>query len=294
MKTTIKKAVFPIAGFGTRFLPATKASPKELLPIIDKPLIQYAVEEAVAAGINELIFITNSNKHSIEDHFDTNFELESLLIARGQMELAKMVHDVLPPGVSAAYIRQQSPAGLGDAILCARHYINNEPFAVLLADDLIKTSTAGCLHEMVTLYKQIHANIIAVEQVTYEDTKKYGIVSLADEPCEQAYQRMVGIVEKPNPVDAPSNWGAIGRYILQPSIFKALLQTKVGANGELQLTDAIAALLVKEPTFAYYLKGRRYDCGSKLGYLQAVVEYGCVHAEVGPAFRAFLQGLTLG
>lgn len=284
MKLT--KAVFPVAGLGTRFLPATKANPKEMLPIVDKPLIQYAVEEAIAAGITELIFVTNSSKRAIEDHFDSNFELESTLQERGKQELLSIVKGILPDGVSCAYIRQKSPLGLGHAVWCARQLVMNEPFAVLLADDLIDGGSHPCLSQMAALFQQTQASIIAVEPISPEETKRYGVV---DVESRERSALVRGIIEKPAAQDAPSNLGVVGRYILTPRIFELLETTQRGSGGEIQLTDAIAALLTKEPVYAYQFQGKRYDCGSKLGYLEAMVAYALKHPEIAQEFRSSLE-----
>ena len=285
--TKITKAVFPVAGIGSRFLPATKANPKEMLPIVDKPLIQYAVEEAIAAGINELIFVTSYSKRSIEDHFDSNFELETRLEQAGKEKLLNIVRNVLPEGVSCAYIRQQKPLGLGHSVYCAKNLIGDEPFAILLADDLIDGGEISCLEQMVQAYNTSHANIIAVEKITPEQTRKYGVV----DPIQKntLCSKISGIIEKPEPEMAPSNLGVVGRYILHPDIFDYLEKTEKGAGGEIQLTDAIEKMLHDKDVLAYQFKGTRYDCGSKLGYLQATVEYALNHEEIGEEFRAYLQ-----
>ncbi len=284
MKVT--KAVFPVAGLGTRFLPVTKATPKEMLPIVDKPLIQYAVEEAVAAGITELIFVTSSSKRAIEDHFDSNFELESNLIERGQFELLEMVRNIIPEGVSCAYVRQKSPRGLGHAVLCAKQLVMNEPFAVLLADDLIEAKTP-CLKQMVEVFNQTTASVIAVQSIAKSETRRYGVV---DVPLQSAHVTHInGIVEKPKPEDAPSNLGVVGRYILTPHIFNFLEQTAEGSGGEIQLTDAIAKLLKIEKVFALQFEGKRYDCGSKLGYLQATIAFALKHPELAEDFKQSLR-----
>ncbi|MHB1948597.1 MAG: UTP--glucose-1-phosphate uridylyltransferase GalU [Gammaproteobacteria bacterium] len=288
MKVT--KAVFPVAGLGTRFLPATKANPKEMMPIVDKPLIQYAVEEAVAAGITELIFVTSSSKRAIEDHFDSNFELETNLLERGKFELLEIVRDILPEGVSCAYIRQKSPQGLGHAVLCAKQLVSNEPFAVLLADDLIDGDHASCLQQMVKVFEKSHSSVIAVESVARSETKKYGVIDVDSHNMPIAPIR--GIVEKPNPEDAPSNFGVVGRYILTPRIFTLLENTARGSGGELQLTDAIATLLTEEEVYALQFIGKRYDCGSKLGYLEATLAYALKHPELAHDFKRSLQGFV--
>lgn len=284
MKVT--KAIFPVAGLGTRFLPATKANPKEMLPIVDKPLIQYAVEDAIAAGITELIFVTSSAKRAIEDHFDSNFELESNLMMRGKHELLEVVQRILPAGISCAYIRQKSPQGLGHAVLCAKQLISNEPFAVLLADDLIATDEKSCLQQMVEVFKKTKSSVIAVEKISPKDTDKYGIVDVLN---DAQTTNIRGMVEKPKPKDAPSNLGVVGRYILTPSIFKFLEKTDVGSGGEIQLTDAIAKLLQEETVSAFQFAGTRYDCGNKLGYLEATMAYALKHPELANDFKELLK-----
>ena len=284
----ITKAVFPVAGMGTRFLPATKASPKEMLPIVDKPLIQYAVEEAVAAGITEMIFITGRNKRSIEDHFDKAYELETELENRNKKKLLDLVQDILPANVSCIYIRQTEALGLGHAVLCAKPVVGNEPFAVILADDLID-GEPGAMEQMVQLFNKTHSSVLGVETVAREETGSYGIVEIIDD--EKGHQKISSIVEKPHPDVAPSNLAVVGRYILTPRIFDKLLNTTPGAGGEIQLTDGIAALLKDEPVLALPFVGKRYDCGSKLGYLKATVEYGLKHHEVGAEFSDFLATL---
>ena len=284
MQKRITKAVFPVAGLGSRFLPATKASPKEMLPIVDKPLIQYAVEEAAAAGITDMIFVTGRNKRAIEDHFDMNPELESAL-ARKQ-ELLEIARTVLPPGCQCIYIRQAEPLGLGHAVLCARAVVGNEPFAVLLADDLID-SKPPALATMTAHFAREGCALLGVEDIPRERTGSYGIVSPADPTA--AVTQIHGIVEKPAPKDAPSTLGVVGRYVLTPGIFDLLANAKPGSGGEIQLTDAIAALLGRERVLAMRLAGTRYDCGSKLGYLKATVELGLRHPEVGKAFAEFLS-----
>jgi UTP--glucose-1-phosphate uridylyltransferase len=288
--TGINKAVFPVAGFGTRFLPATKASPKEMLPIVDKPLIQYAVEEAIAAGVNELIFITGRHKRAIEDHFDKAYELENELELRGKKELLEMSRAVLPDNVSCIYIRQSKALGLGHAVLCAKPVVGNEPFAVILADDLIRAEPPA-LKQMVDHFSHYHNSIIAVQQIPRSDTRQYGIVK--GRPWEDGIHKLDGIVEKPRPEDAPSTLAVVGRYILTPRIFQYLESVQAGAGGEIQLTDGIARLLAKEQVLAYEVRGKRYDCGSKLGYLEATVEYALEHPEVRDSFRAYLQALNL-
>jgi UTP--glucose-1-phosphate uridylyltransferase len=292
MHTTIKRAIFPVAGLGTRFLPATKANPKEMLPIVDKPLIQYAVEEAIAAGITELIFVTSSSKRAIEDHFDSNFELETTLAERGQRALLELVRNILPDGVSCAYVRQQAPRGLGHAVLCAKSLVMNEPFAVLLADDLIDGRGASCLQQMVNQFTTIAAPVVAVQRVKKSEVGKYGII--AGEPVTETHlTQLTGIVEKPLPQDAPSEWGVVGRYILTPAIFDYLESVPAAAQQEIQLTDAIAGLLSDTPVYAYAFRGKRYDCGTKLGYLEATMAYALQHPELAEPFKDMLSGLLV-
>ncbi|AVG14574.1 UTP--glucose-1-phosphate uridylyltransferase [Chromobacterium vaccinii] len=286
----ITKAVFPVAGLGTRFLPATKASPKEMLPVVDKPLIQYAVEEAIAAGMTELIFITGRNKRSIEDHFDKAYELETELEYKNKQKLLQLVQEIIPPSVSCIYIRQTEALGLGHAVLCARPVVGDEPFAVILADDLIE-GAPGAMEQMVRLFDETHSSILGVETVAPEETGSYGIVKVAQNA--QGHQSVEHIVEKPRPEEAPSNLAVVGRYILTPRIFDKLVNTAAGAGGEIQLTDGIAALMKSEPVLALPFQGTRYDCGSKLGYLKATVNYGLKHNEVAGEFTAFLRELKL-
>lgn len=283
----ITKAVFPVAGMGTRFLPATKANPKEMLPIVDKPLIQYAVEEAIAAGISEMIFVTSSAKRAIEDHFDKNYEMEAELEKKQKWELLELVRNVLPTGVSCAYVRQPEALGLGHAVLCAKPLIKDEPFAVILADDLIDGHGGGAMAQMAQLYAQHQCSLLGVEEVAAEDTDKYGIVKAAT--MDERLSRVERIVEKPKPAHAPSTLAVVGRYILTSRIFELLETTGRGAGGEIQLTDAIAALLKEEQVLAYRFSGRRYDCGSKLGYLEATVEYALKHPELSDEFRSYLK-----
>ena len=276
----IKKAVFPVAGMGTRFLPATKASPKEMLPIVDKPLIQYAVEEAVEAGCTDIVFITGRNKRSIEDHFDKAYELETELERKNKNALLEIAQNILPDGVNLMYIRQTEALGLGHAVLCAAPAVGNEPFAVILADDLID-APKGALAQMMDVYNATGSSVLGVETVDPSQTGSYGIVEIAP---KDAYQRVTSIVEKPKPADAPSNLAVVGRYILTPAIFDLLRHTQAGAGGEIQLTDAIATLLQQETVLAHAFSGQRYDCGSKVGYVQATLAYGCKHPEVGAEF----------
>ncbi|HUX63621.1 UTP--glucose-1-phosphate uridylyltransferase GalU [Sulfuricella sp.] len=288
--TKITKAVFPVAGMGTRFLPATKASPKEMLPIVDKPLIQYAVEEAVAAGITELIFVTGRSKRAIEDHFDKAYEMEAELEARGKTKLLELLRGITPPNVTCVYIRQAEALGLGHAVLCARQVVGNDPFAVLLADDLLD-GVPPVLKQMVDLYAHYHSSVIGVQDVPREETSQYGIVDAKE--WEKGIYKMNGIVEKPQPDKAPSTLGVVGRYILTPSIFKHLEKVQAGAGGEIQLTDGIASLLKQEQVLAYAYKGIRYDCGSKIGYLKATIQFALKHPEVNDDFRAYLSSLEL-
>ena len=283
---TLRKAVFPVAGFGSRFLPVTKASPKEMMPIVDKPLIQYAVEEAAAAGITEMIFVTGRHKRAIEDHFDKAYELETELERKGKEALLAQVQSVLPEGVRCIYIRQPEPLGLGHAVLCAQPVVGDHPFAVLLADDLMD-SEPPAMARMAEVFAREGCSLLGVEEVPRDQTDSYGIVT-ADR-MEGDLARIHAIVEKPKPADAPSNLGVIGRYVLTPRIFELLGRVTPGAGGEIQLTDAISQLLRHERVLAVRLPGRRFDCGSKLGYLQATVEYGLRHSEVGGAFARYLK-----
>ncbi len=286
----VTKAIFPVAGLGTRFLPATKASPKEMLPIVDKPLIQYAVEEAAAAGITNMIFVTGRGKRTIEDHFDKAYELEAELLAKGKARLLREVREMLPSGVSYVYVRQSEALGLGHAVLCARHLVGDEPFAVILADDLIDAKVP-VMRQMMKQYEKRKSSIIGVFDVAPAETPQYGII--ASKPAGERTHRLSGIVEKPRPEAAPSTLGVVGRYILSPRIFNHLENIQAGVGKEIQLTDAIAALLRDEAVFAYEFEGMRYDCGSKLGYLKASIAYGMKHAEVGSAFSTYLAGLAL-
>lgn len=282
----VSKAVFPVAGMGTRFLPATKASPKEMLPIVDKPLIQYAVEEAVDAGITHLIFITGRNKRAIEDHFDKAYELETELQARGRKALLDQVRNIVPRHVSCTYVRQSEALGLGHAVLCARPVVGEEPFAVILADDLIDAGVPA-LRQMVEVYDRTQCSVVAVQEVRPEETASYGII--AGEPGGDRLIRMRRIVEKPKPQDAPSNLGVVGRYILTPAVLRCLEQVPPGAGGEIQLTDGIAAVLTQEGAVGYRFDGIRYDCGTKFGYLHANIMYGLRHPEVGEDLARLLR-----
>jgi UTP--glucose-1-phosphate uridylyltransferase len=290
MKQKVTKAVFPVAGLGTRFLPATKASPKEMLPIVDKPLIQYAVEEAIAAGIDTMIFITGRNKNSIQDHFDKAYELENELKQKGKFETLDFLKKLIPPYVSCVFIRQSEALGLGHAVLCARPIVGDEPFAVILADDLVEDGGRGCTKQLVDLFAAEQCSILAVEDVAPEDTDKYGIVAI--EQRSHSIGKMQSIVEKPSPETAPSNLAVIGRYILTPGIFDHLVPLGKGAGGEIQLTDGIARLLKEEQALTYRFEGKRYDCGSKLGYLMANVEHGLLHEELRDEFLAYLKQLV--
>ncbi|MDR9413651.1 MAG: UTP--glucose-1-phosphate uridylyltransferase GalU [Spiribacter sp.] len=287
MAKRIRKAVFPVAGLGTRFLPATKANPKEMLPVVDKPLIQYAAEEAVKAGIETLIFVNGRNKRSIPDHFDKAYELETELEEQGKMERLEAVRNIVPSHVACIYIRQSEALGLGHAVMCAEPAVGDEPFAVILADDLIDDGDGdGCLAQMVARYDEQVASILGVQRVPHDQVDRYGVVDV--ESVAERLGQLKGIVEKPDPADAPSDLGVVGRYILNSSIFNKLRQTRPGSGGEIQLTDALDALRQDEPVLAYEFIGTRYDCGDKLGYLQATVEYGLKHPELGPAFAEYL------
>lgn len=288
MPAKVRAAVFPVAGRGTRFLPATKASPKEMLPIVDKPLIQYAVEEAIAAGATKLVFITGASKRAIVDHFDTDPELERALDKPGKEDLLQSIQGIVPPGVACIYIRQGEPLGLGHAVLCARPAVGDEPFFIHLADDLI-AGDPPCLKQMADEYQRHGGSVIATQQVPKQDTSSYGIVAI-DEADDN---RILKIVEKPAPENAPSDLAVVGRYLLTPAIFDKLETTGRGAGGEIQLTDAIADLLDDEAVHAYAFKGTRYDCGSKMGYLKASVAFGLQHPETGEEFREHLKSLDL-
>lgn len=288
----ITKAVFPVAGMGTRFLPVTKANPKEMLPIVDKPLIQFAVEEAVAAGMTELIFITGRNKRAIPDHFDKAYELEAELALKGKDELLDSIKNIIPNNVTCIYIRQNEALGLGHAVLKAKAVVGDEPFAVLLADDLIDAEP-NCLSQMIELYDKHSCNVLAVENVLAEDVHRYGIVGTDDVRTLDSATYVSSIIEKPSLDKAPSTLAVVGRYILLPQIFDYLEATPRGAGGEIQLTDAISAMLEKESLIACKYDGIRYDCGNKLGYLQATVEFGLRHAEVGEQFSNWLETLLV-
>ena len=289
----ITKAVFPVAGLGSRFLPATKAQPKEMLPVVDKPLIQYAVEEAVEAGITEMVFVTGRNKRAIEDHFDKAYELETELENAGKTALLNEVQQILPKNVSCIFIRQAAPLGLGHAVLCAKPVVGREPFAVILADDLMdaKVGMPNVMAQMIEVYEREGASMVAVQTVPREETNKYGIVSVSS--YKSKLDRVNSIVEKPAPKVAPSTLAVVGRYVLNNSIFDYLEKVEKGTGGEIQLTDGISMLMQTEPVLAYHYSARRYDCGSKLGYLQATVALGLKHPEVGTAFSEYIDEISL-
>ena len=286
----VRKAVFPVAGFGTRFLPATKAQPKEMLPVVDKPLIQYAVEEAYAAGIRHMIFVTGRNKRAIEDHFDTAFELEAELEAKNKTALLAIARSILPDDMALSYVRQPRMLGLGHAVLCAEHLVGDEPFAVLLADDLM-TGERAVLAQMADVYNRTGASVLAVQEVPQDKTGRYGIV--VGETVEDRLIKVSHMVEKPKPETAPSRMAAAGRYILTPGVFDQIRQQTSGAGGEIQLTDGIAGLMQSEAVYALQYQGKRYDCGSKEGFLEATVELALAHPEVGENFREYLKSLAL-
>ncbi|PSJ18538.1 UTP--glucose-1-phosphate uridylyltransferase GalU [Nitrosomonas supralitoralis] len=286
----IRKAVFPVAGLGTRFLPATKANPKEMLPIVDKPLIQFAAEEAVAAGIDVLIFIIGRNKSSIPDHFDKAVELEAKLEEGKKKEMLNIVRNILPSRIDCVYIRQAEALGLGHAVLCAQSVVGDEPFAVLLADDLINADEQCCLSQMADIYNQNHCSVLGIERVPHETVNRYGIIDSV--PISDTLFKVKAIVEKPAVDQAPSNLAVVGRYILTPRIFKLLEQTGRGAGNEIQLTDGIAKLLNEETVLGYEFQGKRFDCGSKSGYLQATVEFALQHPELKDEFKTYLTNLT--
>ena len=291
--TNVNKAVFPVAGLGTRFLPATKAAPKEMLPIVDKPLIQYAVEEAYDAGVRHMIFVTGRNKRAIEDHFDTAYELESELEAGGKTELLNLVRSLAPSDMNCSFVRQPRSLGLGHAVLCARHIVRNEPFTVLLADDLMcgPDNGPGVLAQMVEVFQEVQTSVLAVQEVPLEHTKRYGIV--AGDKVGDRLVKVKQMVEKPSPDKAPSRLGVAGRYVLTPDVFDRIANQPRGAGGEIQLTDGIAQQMADPGVHAYLYEGKRYDCGSKDGFLEAQVEFALKHQEVGPAFREYLKGLKI-
>ena len=284
----IRKAVFPVAGLGTRFLPATKAVPKELLPVVDKPLIQYAVEEALAAGIETLVFVTNRNNHAIADHFDTAFELEKNLEAKGKDALLERVRGIIPESVSCVFVTQKEALGLGHAVLCTEAVVGDEPFAVVLPDDMILDPGRGALRQLIELHAESGASVLGVEVVPMEATRKYGVVDVEEDA--EGHQRVRTIVEKPDPDDAPSNLGVVGRYVLSPSIFAHLRETRSGVGGEIQLTDAIAALMEDSPVLACPFEGRRYDCGSPGGYLEATIDYALARDDLRDELLEYIAG----
>lgn len=289
--TTIKKAVFPVAGLGTRFLPATKAVAKEMLAIVDKPLIQYAAEEAEKAGIDTLIFVVGRTKNSIIDHFDKAYELETELARRDKHALLQIVKDTVPEGVSCVFIRQSEALGLGHAVLCAEAAVGNEPFAVILPDDLIDSEGDNCMQQMVAVYNKHQASVIGTQTVAISESDKYGMV--AGPKVEERLAMVDEIIEKPAPEEAPSDQAVVGRYILTPAIFDILKTTERGAGGEIQLTDGIAVLRKTEKIYSYSFAGKRYDCGSKIGYLQATVEFALKHEELADDFKSYLQSLDV-
>jgi len=283
----VKKAIFPVAGLGAHFLPATKTIPKEMMPIVDMPLIQYAVNEAVEAGITELIFVTNTRKRAIEDYFDTNLELEDNLFKSNKYELLNLIRNILPRDVSCCYIHQSSAQGLGHAVLCAKNMIGNEPFAVLLADDLIETTTHSCLQQLLANFKVTQSSIVAVQPIALSEVKKHGIIAMP--PGNAILAKINGIIEKPSQASAPSNMAVIGRYILTPSIFTLLETIQKDSEHKIQLTDAIAKLLLEEPVYSLQFEGRRFDCGSKLGYLEATVAWALKHPTLAEDFKTIAR-----
>ncbi|KTD19060.1 UTP--glucose-1-phosphate uridylyltransferase GalU [Legionella jordanis] len=289
MVKKLKKAVFPVAGLGSRFLPATKANPKEMLPVVDKPIIQYAVEEAVEAGFSELIFITNSSKRAIEDHFDVNYELQNRLSTEGKYSLLSTIN-FLPAPIRCTFIRQPEPKGLGDAIRCAKHVINDEPFAVILPDDLIMSNSQNCLGQMAALYQNTQANILAIEKIDLADSNKYGVISVSQ--YFETYYEINGIVEKPAPEESPSSLGVVGRYIFNPEIFSFLETISPGKNDEIQLTDAIKQLINVQEVFGYKIQGKRYDCGDKFGFVKATIQYALKHPEIGEKVRHYFDNFS--
>jgi UTP--glucose-1-phosphate uridylyltransferase len=289
-RTTVRKAVFPVAGLGTRFLPATKAQPKEMLPVVDKPLIQYAVEEAYAAGIRHMIFVTGRNKRAIEDHFDTAYELENELQVANKGALLSVLRSIVPDDMLMSYVRQPRSLGLGHAVLCAEHLVGDEPFAVLLADDLM-VGTPPIMAQMVAQFEALKHSVIAVQEVPAEHTRRYGIV--AGDKVRPGLIKVSRMVEKPAPEVAPSRMGVAGRYILTPAVFEQIRQQSGGVGGEIQLTDGIDGLLKTESVYAFEYSGKRYDCGSKEGFLQATVELALQHPEVGAQFKAYLDSLRI-
>lgn len=290
MKQQVRKAIFPVAGLGTRFLPATKAQPKEMLPVVDKPLIQYAVEEAYAAGIREMIFVTGRHKRPIEDHFDMAYELEHQMEEAGKHEMLKVVRSVKPDDMECVFVRQPKSLGLGHAVLCGEKLARGEPFAVLLADDLM-VGEPPVLKQMVEVFNEWRASVLAVQEVPEEHTKRYGIV--AGTLVNDSLMEVTAIVEKPAPEKAPSRWGVAGRYILTPGVFDEIRNQPKGVGGEIQLTDGIAGLMRREKIFAFKYQGKRYDCGSKEGFLEANVELALTHPQLGDWFRGYLKSLNV-
>ena len=290
----VRKAVFPAAGWGTRFLPATKAQPKEMLPLVDKPIIQYAVEEAVAAGIEQVIIVTSSQKRAIEDHFDLSYELEHLLEEKGDIDMLRQIRHISDLA-QIAYVRQKEQLGLGHAVLMAKDLIGHEPFAVILPDDVV-VADRPCIGQLIHVYQQTHGSVVAVMEVPHEETPRYGIIAgeLTEDPLDHGrLYRVTRLVEKPAPKDAPSDLAIIGRYVLTPKIFDKLEQTQRGAGGEIQLTDAIQALMEEQQVYGYEFDGTRYDAGTTMGWLQASVELALGRSDLGPEFRTYLQGLSL-
>jgi UTP--glucose-1-phosphate uridylyltransferase len=282
----VHKAVFPVGGLGTRFLPATKASPKEMLPVVDKPLIQYAVEEAITAGMTEMIFVTGRGKRAIEDHFDKSYEIEAELLARGKQDLLDLVRSIKPSHVDCFYVRQAEPRGLGHAVLCSEKLIDNHPFTVILADDLID-GPQPVLSQMIDVFNHYHCSVLGVEEIDQQNTHSHGVID--DNGCDDRVFRMSGVVKNPEPSRAPSNLAVVGRYVLTPRIFDHLRRTQPGDDGETHLTDAIQSLIANEQVLAYRYRGKRFDCGSKLGYLKATVEFALQHPEVRTSFEAYLN-----
>jgi UTP--glucose-1-phosphate uridylyltransferase len=287
----VRKAVFPAAGWGTRFLPATKAQPKEMLPLVDKPVIQYAVEEAVASGIEQVIIVTSSQKRAIEDHFDTSCELEHLLEAKGDIDMLRRVRHISDLA-QISYVRQKEQLGLGHAVLMAKELVGHEPFAVILSDDVV-TGERPCIKQLIDVYNDRHASVVAVMQVPHEETSRYGVIDGEVDPRDDRLFKVKGLVEKPRPEDAPSDHAIIGRYVLTPKIFEKLEQTPRGAGGEIQLTDAIEALMAEQDVYAYAFQGKRYDAGTTMGWLKASVELALERTDIGAEFRHYLMGLDL-
>ena len=286
----IRKVVFPVAGLGTRFLPATKASPKEMLPIVDKPLIQYAAEEAVQAGIEQLIFVIGRTKNAIIDHFDAAPDLESDLRNKNKNSLLKLVQNIVPKNIDCVFVRQDLPLGLGHAIYCTKNIINDEPFAVILADDLIKSKTP-CLKQMINIYRETNSTILAIEKINKKDCNKYGIIDYSSK--SKSLYNLKSIIEKPSYAKAKTNLAVVGRYILPPNIFGKIKESKPGVGKEIQITDAISDLLHNQDFYGYAFEGKRFDCGSKLGYLKANVEYALEHDDISRDFKKYLKNLKI-